>query len=125
MDFLQEFNTIKNDLETIETAAEWYDGEEYDSHIKYIINAEYGHHERPTIHYNLEYGGNEDFNRLLSKHKLLMEWENPAIVLIYDKNEVKNSVAVFLKGEHKDQYLQDSDNDEGYLVGANMMDKYL
>jgi len=127
MDFLQEFNTIKNELEEAHTAGDWYKdrGEEYDDHIKYIIHCEYGHHERPTIHYNLAYGGNTEFNKLLNKYKLLMEWENPVIVLIYGKKEVKNSVAVFLKGQHKENYLKDSESDSDGEGGGNMINKYL
>jgi len=126
MDFLQEFNTIKNELEEAHTAYDWYDCHDYDDHIKYVIHCEYGWHEKPTIHYNHMYGGNEEFNKLLNKYKLLMEWDNPCILLIYGKQEVKNSVAVFLKGQHKENYLKDSDNeDEDYLIGSNMMGKYL
>jgi len=122
MDFLQEFNIIKNEFEEGHKAVEWYDkrDEEFDDHIKYVIHCEYGFHERPTIHYNHMYGGNEEFNKLLSKYKLLMEWYNPCIVLLYAKNEVKNSVAVFLKGEQRQRYIDDSDDD-----GNNTIEKYL
>jgi hypothetical protein len=126
MDFLQEFTAIKNELEDIHIARDWYDGEEFDDHIEYIIHCEYSHHDKPTIHYNLEYGGNTEFNKLLKKYKLLMEWETPCIVSIYNKKNVKNSVAVFLKGDHKTNYLRDSDDsDSDSESGANMINKYL
>lgn len=119
MDFLEDFKKIKNELEEVYTAEEWHNGNPFDDNELYIIHCEYGHHDKPTIHYNLNYGGNEEFNNLLKKYNLLMEWENPAIVSLYSKNGVKNSVAVFLKGEHKERYLKnnsfDSVNIEDYL----------
>lgn len=126
MDFLQEFTTIKNELEAIHTARDWYDGQSFDENIQYIIHCEYAYHEKPSIHYDLEYGGNTEFNKLLKKYKLLMEWNTPCLVSIYNKKGVKNSVAVFLRGQSKENYLRDSDNsDSDSESGENMIDKYL
>jgi len=95
MDFLSEFKKIKNELEEVYTAEEWNKGDYYDINIKYIIHCEYGHHDKPTIHYNLMYGGNDEFNELLDKYGLLMEWINPCLVELYSAEGVKKEFEVF------------------------------
>jgi len=39
---------------------------------------------RVKIHYDIKYGGTNDFNNLLDKYNMEMEWENSCIFLIYD-----------------------------------------
>lgn len=39
---------------------------------------------RVKIHYDIKYGGTKDFNNLLDKYNMEMEWENNSIFLIYD-----------------------------------------
>jgi hypothetical protein len=39
---------------------------------------------RVKIHYDIKYGGTNDFNNLLDKYNMEMEWDNSCIFLIYD-----------------------------------------
>lgn len=39
---------------------------------------------RVHIHYNIKYWGSNDFNNLIDKYNMTIEWENECIFIIYD-----------------------------------------
>ena len=42
---------------------------------------------RVHIHYDIKYWGSSVFNNLLEKYNMCMEWENSAILYIYDNED--------------------------------------